>query len=347
MGNGPRKQSYAAYVRRQYARNRLGVVALAIVVALGIVALSADFLANDKPIVASYRGRIFVPIVEQYAATVGLARSNDIEQHKQWQQLDYDWVVFPPIPYSAETVDPTILRPRDRAPSARHWLGTDDIGRDILAGLIHGTRTALAIGFIAMGIALAIGIVLGAIAGYFGGWVDVVISRAIEVVLSLPTFFFIITIVALVQDVVYTGRLALVMAVIGLTNWTTVARLIRGEVLRIRSLDYVAAAEALGYSTARILFHHVLPNAIAPVLVAAAFGVASAVLTESALSFLGFGVPPTVVTWGSMLFRARSDVSAWWMGVFPGSMIFLTVSCYNLIGDALRDATDPRLRGTT
>jgi peptide/nickel transport system permease protein len=346
MESAQRSQSYFAYVRRQYARNRLGVAALWLVGALALVAIFADLLANDKPIIAKYQGQIMVPIFKQYAVTLGIARWNDQERGAQWKNLPYEWAIFPPVPYTAETVDPTVQRSRDRAPSARHWLGTDDIGRDILAGIIHGTRTALSIGFIAMGIALAIGITLGAVAGYFGGWVDLLISRIIEIVISLPTFFLIITIVALVQDVVYAGRLVLIMAVIGLTNWTTVARLIRGEVLRIRALDYVTAAEALGFSTGRIIVHHILPNAIAPVLVAAAFGVASAVLIESALSFLGFGVPPTIVTWGSMLFRARSDVSAWWMGLFPGLMIFLTVSAYNIIGDALRDATDPRLRGT-
>lgn len=347
MENVQRSQGYFAYVHQQFRRNRLGVVALWVVLGLGLIALAADFLANDKPIIAAYRGKVLLPIFKQYAVGLGIARWEPHELRANWKELEYDWALFPPVPYTAETVDPTIRRSRDRAPSSHHLLGTDDIGRDILAGIIHGTRTALSIGFIAMGIALAIGITLGAIAGYFGGWVDLLISRLIEIVISLPTFFLIITIVALVQDVVYAGRLLLIMAVIGLTNWTTVARLIRGEVLRVRSLEYVTAAEALGFSTSRIIVHHVLPNAIAPVLVAAAFGVASAVLVESALSFLGFGVPPTVVTWGSMLFRARSDVSAWWMGLFPGLMIFLTVSAYNLIGDALRDATDPRLRGTT
>ncbi|GIV56186.1 MAG: hypothetical protein KatS3mg040_0954 [Candidatus Kapaibacterium sp.] len=346
MGNAQHSQSYAAYVRRQFARNRLGVAAFWLVVALGIVALCADFLANEKPIIASLNGRIIMPVVKQYGVWLGLARWDPQELKTEWQSLPYEWAIFPPVPYSAETIDPSVRRSRDRAPSVRHLLGTDDIGRDILAGIIHGTRTALSIGFIAMGIALAIGITLGSIAGYFGGWVDLLISRVIEIVISLPTFFLIITVVALVQDVVYAGRLLLIMVIIGLTNWTTVARLVRGEVLRVRALDYVAAAEALGFSTFRIILYHVLPNALAPVLVAAAFGVASAVLIESALSFLGFGVPPTVVTWGSMLFRARSDVSAWWMGLFPGLMIFLTVSAYNLIGDALRDATDPRLRGT-
>ncbi|MCS6999348.1 MAG: ABC transporter permease [Bacteroidota bacterium] len=347
MASVEHSQGYFAYVRQQFARNRLGVAALWVVVGIALLGAGADFLANDKPIIASYQNRVIFPIFKSYAVGLGLSQWNEWEVRADWRSLAYEWAVFPPVPYTAETIDPVVQRSKDRAPSMRHLLGTDDIGRDVLAGLIHGSRTALSIGFVAMGIALVIGIVLGVVAGYFGGWVDLVISRMIEIVISLPTFFLIITIVALVQDVVYAGRLLLIMAIIGLTNWTTVARLIRGEVLRIRALDYITAAEALGFSTLRILLYHVLPNAIAPVLVTAAFGIANAVLIESALSFLGFGVPPTVVTWGSMLFRARADVSAWWLGLFPGLMIFLTVSSYNLIGDALRDATDPRLRGTT
>jgi peptide/nickel transport system permease protein len=202
----------------------------------------------------------------------------------------------------------------------------------------------LSIGFIAMGIALLIGITLGSVAGYFGGWIDLVISRLIEIFISLPTFFLVITIVAMTQDTVTEGRLLLIMAVIGLTSWTGIARLIRAEVLRVRNLEFVTAAQALGYGRARIILVHVLPNSLGPVLVSAAFGIASAILIESTLSFLGFGVPPTVITWGSLLARSRGFINMWWLATFPGILIFITVSAYNLIGDALRDATDPRLR---
>ncbi len=332
-------ESYGRFVWRQFRKNRLGMVSLMFVVFLGLVALLADFLANDKPIVAQYRGRLLFPVLQQYAVDLGLAKW-PAWVPRDWKQAQYEWALWPPVPYRPETTDPTLQTLRDRRPSAQHWLGTDEIGRDVLAGLIHGTRYALSIGFVAMGIALLIGIILGALAGYYGGVVDIVISRLIELVLTLPTFFLIITVVALVQQ----GSIWLVMAMIGLTGWTGVARFVRGEVLRVRAMEYVTAAQALGYSTARVIFRHVLPNALAPVLVAAAFGVANAVLIESALSFLGFGVPPTVVTWGSMLAKARGSVSAWWLVLFPGMMIFLTVAAYNLIGDALRDALDPRLR---
>ncbi|MFM8569917.1 MAG: ABC transporter permease, partial [Candidatus Kapaibacterium sp.] len=150
--------------------------------------------------------------------------------------------------------------------------------------------------------------------------------------------------VAMTQDTVTEGRLLLIMAVIGLTSWTGIARLVRAEVLRVRNLEFVSAAQALGYGRARIILVHVLPNSLGPVLVSAAFGIASAILIESTLSFLGFGVPPTVITWGSLLARSRGFINMWWLATFPGILIFITVSAYNLIGDALRDATDPRLR---
>ena len=332
-------ESYGRMVWRQFRRNPLGMASLGFVLVLLLVALLADFLANDKPIVARYQGRWLFPVLQEYAVGLGLASWGELGR-VDWKQLPYEWVLWPPVPYRPETTDPNLHSLRERAPSKRHLLGTDEIGRDVLAGILHGTRYALSIGFVAMGIALAIGIVLGALAGYYGGVVDIVISRLIELVLTLPTFFLIITVVALVQE----GSIWLVMAMIGLTGWTSIARFVRGEVLRVRAMEYVTAAQALGYSTGRIVFRHVLPNALAPVLVAAAFGIANAVLIESALSFLGFGVPPTVVTWGSMLAKARGSIASWWLVVFPGAMIFLTVAAYNLIGDALRDALDPRLR---
>lgn len=195
-----------------------------------------------------------------------------------------------------------------------------------------------------MGIATIIGLIFGSLAGFFGGWVDFFISRLIEVFLNFPTFFLIITIIAFYQDSTPGLLIFLIMFVIGITGWMGIARLARGEVLRVRNMEYVTAAGALGLPAGRIIMRHVLPNSLAPVLVAVAFGIASAILTEAALSFLGFGVPPTIVTWGSMLSEARSNVYAWWLAVFPGFMIFLTVLCYNLIGDGLRDATDPRLK---
>lgn len=332
--------NYLQFVKKQYKKNTLGMISFYVVASLIFVAVFADFISNDKPIVAKVNNEVVFPIFKDYAVSLGVSQWDAKYTSINWNELSYEWSLFPPVRYSPKTVDKTIRTLTERAPSSKHILGTDDIGRDVFAGIVHGSRYALAIGFVAMIIALSIGIVLGAIAGYYGGIIDIIISRLIELVITFPTFFLIITIVAMVQK----GSLWLIMMMIGLTGWTSIARFVRGEVLRLRNQDFIIAADALGYSTSRVIFKHVLPNALAPVLVSAAFGIASAVLVESALSFLGFGVPPTVVTWGSVLFKARSSTSAWWLAIFPGLMIFITVSAYNLIGDALRDATDPRLK---
>jgi peptide/nickel transport system permease protein len=258
-----------------------------------------------------------------------------------WKELDaqgkLSTTVWPPIHWRSSNQD---LEHNTNAPGGDHLLGTDAIGRDVLSGIISGSRIALTIGFLSMSIALTLGVLFGALAGYYGGWVDIAVSRLIEVVITFPTFFLIITIVAMLPS----GSIWLVMVMIGLTRWPAIARFTRGEFLRVRNMEFTSAAAALGFPARRIIFKHVLPNSLAPVLVSTAFGVAGAILTEASLSFIGFGVPPTTVTWGSVLNEARENVSAWWLAVFPGFMIFLSVLCYNLIGDALRDALDPRLR---
>jgi peptide/nickel transport system permease protein len=208
-----------------------------------------------------------------------------------------------------------------------------------MAGIIHGTRISLSIGFVAVGIALSIGLTLGAVAGYFGGWVDLVISRLFELMLSIPTLFLIIAIAAtLAPNIFYT------MAIIGLTSWVGIARFTRNEFLKVRNLDYVISAVALGVPARRIVMRHILPNALAPVIVSVVLGIAAAILTESSLSFLGIGVPADLVTWGSILNEARSNTFAWWLAVFPGAAIFLAVVAYYLVGEGLRDALDPRLQ---
>jgi len=204
--------------------------------------------------------------------------------------------------------------------------------------MLYGTRISLTIGVVAVALYVSIGIVLGALAGYYGGWVDVALSRLFELMLGIPTFFLIITVAAIFPPSIYT-----IMAILGLTGWVGIARFIRGEFLKVRAQDFVTAARAIGASDGRVMFRHILPNAVAPVLVAMAFGVASAILLESGLSFLGIGVPQHLVTWGSILSASRASTFAWWLAVFPGAAIFVTVTAYNLLGDGLRDALDPKL----
>ncbi len=220
-----------------------------------------------------------------------------------------------------------------------HWLGTDGGGRDVLVQLIYGTRIALTVGLVAVSIYVTIGVIVGAIAGYFGGRVDMVISRIIEIVMLFPSFFLILTLVGLLGRSIY-----IIMVVIGITGWPTIARLVRGEVLKQRSLEYTLSARALGAGNWRILFRHILPNAVAPALVAVPFGIASAIVVEAGLSLLGFGLEPPTPSWGYLLQIAKGNYQLWWLVVFPSLAIFLTVTVFNLVGSGLRDAMDPRLR---
>jgi peptide/nickel transport system permease protein len=338
-----RPEGYWHIVVRQFRRSRIAVAGLLILIVFFAVAATADFIANDKPLVMKYHGEFYFPALKDYAVWLGMSRWEREFQNVRFKQFtrtsfkEGDWVQFPPIPYSPNetNLDGLLLRP-----SGDHWFGTDDVGRDTASRLVHGSRVSLSVGFVAVSIYVLIGLIIGAIAGFYGGILDVVASRMIEIMLTIPTFFLIITIVAFLPQSVFN-----IMVVIGVTNWPTVARLTRGEFLRTKSQEYVVAARALGATDFRTIFRHILPNAVAPVLVAATFGIASAILIESTLSFLGVGVPPTTASWGSMLYNARQLLpSAWWLTAFPGLAVFLVVVSYNLVGEGLRDAADPRLK---
>lgn len=229
---------------------------------------------------------------------------------------------------------------RLQSPSWQFPLGTDDLGRDVLARILYGARISLLVGFVAVGIASLIGIVLGALAGYYGRWVDGLLMRFVDIMLCFPTFFLILAVIAFLEPSIWN-----IMIIIGLTGWMGVARLVRAEFLSLRERDFVQAARALGASDGRLIFRHILPNALSPVLVSATLGVAGAILTESALSFLGIGVQPPTPSWGNMLIAGKQTLgTAWWLSAFPGLAILITVLGYNLLGEGIRDALDPRIR---
>jgi len=225
-------------------------------------------------------------------------------------------------------------------PGWSYPMGTDDLGRDVLTRILYGARISLLVGFVAVGIATLIGIFFGSLAGYYGRWVDASFMRFVDLMLCFPSFFLILAVIAFLEPSIWN-----IMVIIGLTGWMGVARLVRAEFLSLRERDFVLAARSLGASDARIIFRHILPNALTPVLVSATLGVAGAILTESALSFLGIGVQPPTPSWGNMLIVGKQTLgTAWWLSVFPGVAILLTVLGYNLLGEGIRDALDPRLK---
>ncbi|KAF0234439.1 MAG: peptide/nickel transport system permease [Desulfovibrionaceae bacterium] len=239
-------------------------------------------------------------------------------------------------------IDPTALDVNNvlKAPSLAHPFGTDALGRDVLSRMLYGGRVSLWVGFLAVGLSVSLGLFFGLVAGYFGGLVDEVVMRGVDVMLCFPSFFLILAVIAFLEP-----SLTNIMIIIGLTSWMGVARLVRAEALTLKHRDFVRAAKLAGAGNSRILLRHILPNAAAPVLVSATLGVAGAILTESSLSFLGLGVQPPMPSWGNMLLEGKEVLEiAPWLSLFPGIAILLTVLGYNLLGESLRDILDPRLR---
>jgi peptide/nickel transport system permease protein len=224
------------------------------------------------------------------------------------------------------------------APSWEHIMGTDGLGRDVWSRMLFGARISLLVGIVAVGISTLIGIILGAIAGYYRGWVDTVIMRFVDIMLSIPTFFLILAVIAFLTPSIWN-----IMIVIGLTSWMGVTRLVRAEFLSLRGREFVLASQTLGAKDGRLIFRHLLPNSLSPIIVSSVLGVASAVLVESGLSFLGLGVQAPQASWGNILTDGKEYIEfAWWLSLFPGLAILVTVLGYNLLGEGLRDALDPR-----
>ncbi len=239
------------------------------------------------------------------------------------------------------TYDPSYIDARNilSPPSKDHLFGTDTLGRDIFSRIVYGSRISLSVGFIAVGIAVLIGAILGSIAGYYGGRLDYLIMRFVDIMLCFPTLFLILAVIAILEPSIFN-----IMVVIGLTGWMGVARLIRAEVLTLKERDYVAASRVMGAKDSWIILKHLVPNASAPVLVSATLGIGGAILTESALSFLGIGVQPPTPSWGNILMDGKSTLGvAWWLTLYPGIFILLTVLSYNLLGEGLRDILEPRI----
>ena len=337
----------------RFRRKPLAMAALSFIAFLVAVAVFAPAIAGTKPVLCRYKGRLYAPCLGYFdrrlePAIFAKDRFRGSYPQNLKEKDPESWAIWPLVfqdPFRPVRENEWPGRPANPAkdegrPSRFNLFGTDQYGVDVLAKMVHGTTIALLVGFVSMGLAGTIGIVVGAIGGYFGGWVDNVTSRVTEIVMCIPTLVLILALIAIVEK----PTIWKTMAILGLTGWPGIARLTRGEFLRLRQSEFVMAARAAGAGPFRIMLRHILPNALAPVLVPITFGIASAILTESSLSFLGFGPPPPSASWGAVLNDARSNLSMWWLVVFPGTAIFLTVLAYNLVGEGLQESTDPRLR---
>ena len=346
-----RPEGYWRRVWKHYRKSKAGLFGLAVVVAMGLVGLFAPVLSNDQPLVARYDGSLYFPALKELVWTVpGMSKvlpkkapfslvTFDFEKRKNPERGD--WAMYPPIPHGPLSTSGRILH----GPSPGHPLGTDAVGRDVLARMVYGARVSMAVGFVSVGISTLIGLVIGALAGFFRGPVDFVLSRIIEIVICFPVFFLILALLSWEGVHWWMPKgIWLVMVVIGITRWTGIARYVRGEFIRLSSVDFSVAATALGAGSGRIIFRHVMPNALAPVFVPVTFGIASAILTEAGLSLLGFGVQPPDPSWGNILREGFDNIFTTAHMVYPPcAAIFLAVLAYNLVGDTLRDAIDPRL----
>ena len=338
------KSQLWSMLRKNLRKNRAALFSIWVILFLFLLSLIAPIVANDKPLILIGEGRIYFPAFSDYAILKPFLALPELPAG-EWRELAESgkWKsIFPPVPYSFKSTDlDSVLHP----PDTRHIMGTDSLGRDVLSRMIHGSTISLKVGIIAMGISLFIGVILGSLAGYYRGPVDIIISRIIEVVMCFPALFLILAVIAIDPPFIRKIEpLYKIMMVIGLISWTGIARYVRGEFIKLKEVEYTNAAKALGARNMRIIFKHILPNSLAPVLVSAAFGIAGAILTESSLSFLGLGVQPPAPSWGSILSEAQRYIQhAWWLAVFPGSAIFLTVLSYNLLGEGIRDSLDPRM----
>lgn len=334
MKNKPQKEyeSFFDVFIIRFKKNKIGRISLYVILGLIFIGVFAPFLSNDAPVFLVSKGKITFPGLFYYPEF----------RATEWDKpnVKIDFAIWPlrreaPIPVKND------LSNRLKPPSWKYPFGTDDLAVDVLARVIWGTRISMTIGILSAAITLFIGVLFGSIAGYFGGWVDAVISRFIEIMMCFPTFFLILAVIAFMAPSIYT-----IIIVIGLTTWTGIARLVRGEVLKVKNLDYVKAAKINGLPAKKIITTHIIPNSTTPALISTAFNVSGAILVESTLSFLGFGVQPPTPSWGAIISVAKRYVmssTGGWLAVFPALAIFITVTAYNLLGQAIRDAADPKL----
>ncbi|GLS13367.1 ABC transporter permease [Hydrogenophaga electricum] len=327
---------------QRFRRNRLGYGSLLLFCALVMLSLMAELISNDRPLLVRYEGQLYVPLVQDYPETVF---GGDFDTPTDYldpfirAQLakDGNWAVYAPNPYGPNTLNYFAKAPNPSAPTADNWFGTDDRGRDLLAQLIYGFRVSVLFAHALTAIGTVLGIVTGAIQGFFGGKTDLAFQRFIEIWGSMPELYLLI-----IFSAVFAPSVGLLLVLLSLFGWMGLSDYVRAEFLRNRQLDYVRAARAMGLSNGQIIWRHVLPNSLTPVVTFLPFRMSAAILALTSLDFLGLGVPPGTPSLGELLSQGKNNIDAWWISLSTFGVLVLTLLLLTFMGDALRDALDPR-----
>ena len=327
---------------QRFRRNRLGFVSLVLFCTLVVLSLFAEVLSNDKPLVVRYNGGYYLPLVTDYPETTfggDFQTTTDYLDPFIREQLrrDGNWAIYPPNPYGAKTINYFAKSPNPSAPTFDNLLGTDDRGRDLLAQLIYGFRLNVLFGLALTVIGVLIGVATGAIQGYFGGKTDLAFQRFIEIWGAMPELYLLI-----IFSAVFAPSVALLLVLLSLFGWMGLSDYVRAEFLRNRQMDYVRAARALGVSNLRIMWRHILPNSLTPVVTFLPFRMSAAILALTSLDFLGLGVPPGTPSLGELLSQGKNSIDAWWISLSTFAVLVITLLLLTFMGDALRDALDPR-----
>lgn len=327
---------------QRFKRNRLGYWSLVLFVLLVVASLFAEVLSNDRPLVVRYEGKTYFPVVQDHPETVF---GGDFETPTDYldpfirEQITRgdNWALYAPNPYGAQTINYFAERPNPSGPSRANWFGTDDRGRDLLAQLIYGFRVSVLFALALTAIGVVLGVITGAIQGFFGGRTDLAFQRFIEIWGSMPELYLLI-----IFSAVFAPSVGLLLILLSLFGWMGLSDYVRAEFLRNRQLDYVRAARAMGLSNAQIIWRHVLPNSLTPVVTFLPFRMSAAILALTSLDFLGLGVPPGTPSLGELLSQGKNNIDAWWISLSTFGVLVITLLLLTFMGDALRDALDPR-----
>ncbi|RIX76054.1 ABC transporter permease [Acidovorax cavernicola] len=327
---------------RRFRRNRLGFWSLMLFGAMVLLSLGAELLSNDRPLIVRYEGRTYFPVLREYPETVF---GGDFQTPTDYLdpfiearlKAGDNWALYAPNRYGANTINYFAKDPAPGPPSRQNWLGTDDRGRDLLAQLIYGFRVSVLFGLALAAIGTVLGVVAGAIQGYFAGKTDLLMQRAIEIWGSMPELYLLI-----IFSAIFAPSVALLLIILSLFGWIGLADYVRAEFLRNRQMDYVRAARALGVGNLQIMWRHILPNSMVPVVTFLPFRISASILALASLDFLGLGVPPGTPSLGELLNQGKSSIDAWWISLSTFGVLVLSLTLLTFMGDALRDALDPR-----